>query len=135
MDEKKFNFDILKIGAYASFILAILFYFLSGKFAESFKVLFLIAVLFLFVGVLFVILKLFKVFLVTYQMYKSSIRNKSIEIYKSNSSEPEKELKEYKRNNLKQYRHTNNKYIILISILSIINFYILYLGLSMAFNW
>ena len=46
-----------------------------------------------------------------------------------------KELKKYKKSALKDYRQANRKYMLFMCVLTIIDFYILYFGLSVWLNW
>lgn len=137
MENKKFNFDVLNILIAISFTLAVVFYVLSGRLKDAVIVFFLLAVLCLLVGVVCVVIKLFKTFLVTYQLYKMSVKEKRILLYEQYgplSQEAEAILKDYKKNYLRSYRLTNYKYIVIISTLFIIALYILYLGISVLLN-
>lgn len=132
------DIDYLNFALYLSFVLALTFYFLSSKFKNSFRVLFLIAVFFLFVGVVLVIIKIFKAYSVTHTIYKTSLKEKCLKLfeeYGANSSDAEKELKKYKKSALKDYRQANTKYMLLMCVLTVIDFYILYFGLSVWLNW
>ncbi len=136
--EKLKEVDYLNLAMYLSFVLAVAFYFLSAKFKTSFRVLFLIAVFFMFVGVALVIAKIFRTYSVTHTMYKTSLKEKSIKLYEeygANSNDIERELKKYKKTALKDYRQSDRKYMFFMCILGIIDFYILYFGLSVWLNW
>ncbi|MBQ8749584.1 MAG: hypothetical protein IJZ29_03860 [Clostridia bacterium] len=137
MENKKFNIDVLNILIAISFTLAIVFYILSGKLKDAVVVFFLLAVLCLLVGVVCVVIKLFRTFLVTYQLYKVSVKEKRLSLYNEYgplSQEAEAILKDYKKNYLRSYRLTNYKYVFIISTLIIIALYILYLGISVLSN-
>lgn len=136
--EKLKAVDYLNLAMYASFVLAVSFYYLSAKFKTSFRVLFLIAVFFMFVGVALVIVKIFRTYSVTHTMYKTSLKEKSIKLYEeygASSNDAEREIKEYKKTALKDYRQADRKYMFFMCILGIIDFYILYFGLSVWLNW
>ena len=137
MNENRFNFDLLKIAEIASFVLAIVFYFLSGKVKSASLVLFLFAIIFLVLGIGLVVAKLFKTFKVTYDLYNASIKQKRMELYNVYgilSKQADKELKVYKKTYLKTYRRTNFKYGILMLTLVLIMAYILYLAVAVIIS-
>lgn len=138
MLERLKNVDYLNIAMYASFVIAITLYFISGKASNSFRVCFLLAVIFLFIGIALTVVRLYITYSVPHTIYKTSLMEKRLSLfeeYGSDSPEIEKELKEYKKTALKDYRQTSKKYMFFMCILAFFDLYILYYGLSVLLNW
>ena len=138
MLERLKNVDYLNIAMYASFVIAITLYFISGKVTTGFRVWFLIAVIFLFIGIALTVVKLYITYSVPHTIYKTSLMEKRLSLfeeYGSDSLEIEKELKEYKKTALKDYRQVSRKYMFFMCILIFFDLYILYYGLCVLLNW
>lgn len=131
----KFNFDWAKISIYVSFIIAVLFYITRGLISGA-KVAFVsIAVIFVIIGITIIIVRVFKQFLVSYSLYRTSVKNKRNELYLTDTNADyvsiRKALKYYKKTHLKVYRYLNLKYFVLLLFLTLIDLYILFLDISL----
>ena len=127
--------DFVKISIYVSFALAVLLYYLSGRFSAYSLSLYITAVLFLILGLVFVIIKVYSKFKITYDIYIANIKEKRIKLYDEGHDilEINKLIKLYKKRNLRAYRFTNLKYLTLLAFLIFVVIYMLYLTIRIIF--
>lgn len=135
MNYDKNTFDFVKLFSYLSLVLAVVFYILSVKIQSAFLPLYVIGVLFLISGIVFIIIRVYRKFSIGHSFYVKLVDKKRKEIYSvcNDVLETRNELKRYKKQNLRSYRFDNVKYIGLMLFLGAIASYLLYLVVCMIF--
>ena len=135
MNYDKSTFDFVKLFSYLSLVLAVVFYILSVKIQSAFLPLYVIGVLFLISGIVFIIIRVYRKFSIGHSFYVKLVDKKRKEIYSvcNDVLETRNELKRYKKQNLRSYRFDNVKYIGLMLFLGAIASYLLYLVVCMIF--
>lgn len=135
MNYDKNTFDFVKLFSYLSLVLAVVFYILSVKIQSAFLPLYVIGVLFLISGIVFIIIRVYRKFSIGHSFYVKLVDKKRKEIYSvcNDVLETRNELKRYKKQNLRSYRFDNVKYIGLMLFLGVIASYLLYLVVCMIF--